>query len=215
MTEQRVAQHLEYQALQKEVTGFYRPMLHHADANGRVHSGFNSARTVTGRLSSSGPNLQNIAKKPEIRACFRAAPGKELWEYDLAAAELRVIASLAKEARMIEMLLAGEDLHGATAASVFGPDYTDAERGLGKNMNFTLPYFGGWEPIARYMAKGLGTNITPKIEYEAKRAHDNWHKTWTRIHHLMYYLDENGTPIAEAATLADVTEAAAAWYAQA
>ena len=188
-----VAAILEYQRVEKALTSFYSPLIEKTGRDGRVHTSFSSTRTVTGRLSSSSPNLQTIPKEGTIdgiRQCFIPAGGCELWEYDLAAAELRVISAFSRESSMIDALLEGRDLHGETAASVWGPNYTETERGLGKNMNFTLPYFGGWEPIARYMAAGRGVRITPDIEYAAKRAHDGWHQTYKRVHHLMHFLQD-------------------------
>ncbi len=95
-------------------------------ATGRVHTTFNQAVAATGRLSSSDPNLQNIpvrtATGREIRAAFIAAPGHELISADYSQIELRVLAHLSQDERLIEAFRRGDDIHDRTAERVFGAD---------------------------------------------------------------------------------------------
>lgn len=146
---------LEHRHLQKAITAYFRPLRSFIGDDGRVHPHFSSTRTVTGRFSCSNPNLQTIPqaeKMPEVRACFQPAEGYELWEYDLKQAELRVIAGYANEEAMIDALEEGRDLHGETAASIFGPNYTDLQRRLAKNLNFGFAYGIGPAKFATYIS---------------------------------------------------------------
>jgi len=124
---------LEYRGLSK-LKGTYvdaLPLLVNPDT-GRVHTSFNQDGAVTGRLSSSDPNLQNIPIRTEIgrliRSAFVAAPGHVLISADYSQIELRVLAHLAGEDSLIESFRVGEDIHDRTALKVFG-----AESGLSKH----------------------------------------------------------------------------------
>jgi len=114
---------------------------------GRVHTSYAQAVAVTGRLASSDPNLQNIpVRTPEgrrIRAAFVAPPGGHLVSADYSQIELRIMAHLSEDARLLEAFAQGEDVHRATAAEIFGitpievgPD----QRRVAKVINFGLIY---------------------------------------------------------------------------
>ena len=154
---------LEYRKIDKAISGYYRPLVERLDDNERVHTSFNSARTVLGRLSASNPNLQTIPRGDVlsgVRDLFIPEPGWELWEYDLAQAELRVIASLAGETDMIEAIEQGRDLHSETAAKVFGADFKPIQRRVAKNLNFSVPYFVGPRKLSNYYVIGTGKKKT-------------------------------------------------------
>jgi DNA polymerase-1 len=114
---------------------------------GRVHTRFSQAVAVTGRLTSADPNLQNIpVRTPEgrqIRAAFIAAPGYELVCADYSQIELRIMAHLSGDARLLDAFAAHEDIHRATAAEVFGlalDAVSSAQRRAAKAINFGLIY---------------------------------------------------------------------------
>ncbi|MCX9154711.1 DNA polymerase I [Niveibacterium sp. 24ML] len=114
---------------------------------GRVHTSFSQAGAVTGRLSSSEPNLQNIPVRTEegrrIRAAFIAAPGNVIVSADYSQIELRIMAHLSDDARLLEAFAQGEDVHRATAAEVFGlepAEVTSEQRRYAKAINFGLIY---------------------------------------------------------------------------
>jgi len=114
---------------------------------GRVHSSFLQTGTVTGRLASSNPNLQNIPVRTplgrEIRRAFIAEEGWLLLSVDYSQIELRIVAHLAEDAAMIEAFQQNQDIHAATAAAVFNvePDAVDATmRRRAKAINFGLIY---------------------------------------------------------------------------
>lgn len=130
---------LEHRRLQKALTGYLRPLKERIGRDGRVHAGFMSTGTVTGRFSCSRPNLQTIPRAdtlPGVRDIFVAEEGFELWEYDLSAAEMRVVAGMASETVLIDSLNEGIDMHGALAADVFGPKYTGLQRRFAKNIGY-------------------------------------------------------------------------------
>jgi DNA polymerase-1 len=91
---------------------------------GRVHTSYAQAVAVTGRLASSDPNLQNIpvrtAEGRRIRAAFIAPPGSHIVSADYSQIELRIMAHLSEDARLLEAFAQGEDVHRATAAEIFG-----------------------------------------------------------------------------------------------
>jgi DNA polymerase-1 len=116
-------------------------------STGRVHTSFNQTGTVTGRLSSSDPNLQNIPTRSEegrrIRRAFVGGSGRVLLSIDYSQIELRLAAHMAQDPGMIEAFRRGEDIHAATAAAVYEvplEDVTPDMRRHAKAINFGLLY---------------------------------------------------------------------------
>ncbi len=114
---------------------------------GRIHTSFNQAVAATGRLSSSDPNLQNIPIRTElgkrIRDAFIAEDGYVLLSADYSQIELRIVASLAEDEKMIEIFNAGKDIHAATAAAINGvplEKVTKEMRYGAKEVNFGVLY---------------------------------------------------------------------------
>ena len=114
----------------------------------RIHTHFAQTVTATGRLSSVGPNLQNIPVRTEegrkIRDCFIAGKGfDQLITADYSQIEMRIMAHLSNDAHLLEAFSSGEDLHATVAAEVFGvaPSDVDAEmRRQIKAMSYGLAY---------------------------------------------------------------------------
>jgi len=116
-------------------------------ATGRVHTSFGQATAVTGRLSSSEPNLQNIpvrtAEGRRIREAFIAPPGHVLVSADYSQIELRIMAHVSQDPGMLRAFAHNEDIHRATAAEVFGItplEVTSDQRRTAKVINFGLIY---------------------------------------------------------------------------
>ncbi len=114
---------------------------------GRVHTTFSQATAVTGRLASSEPNLQNIPVRSgegrRIRSAFIAPPGHAIISADYSQIELRIMAHLSGDARLLDAFAQGEDVHRATAAEIFGitPIEVGADqRRAAKVINFGLIY---------------------------------------------------------------------------
>ncbi|MCU7795943.1 MAG: DNA polymerase I [Candidatus Thiodiazotropha sp. (ex Myrtea spinifera)] len=114
---------------------------------GRVHTSYHQAVAATGRLSSSDPNLQNIPIRSEegrrIRQAFVAEAGWKMVAADYSQIELRIMAHLSGDAGLRKAFSAGEDIHRATAAEVFGESLeqvTADQRRSAKAINFGLIY---------------------------------------------------------------------------
>ncbi|HKU71126.1 MAG TPA: DNA polymerase I [Burkholderiales bacterium] len=114
---------------------------------GRVHTTYGQAIAVTGRLASNDPNLQNIpirtAEGRRIREAFMAPPGSHIISADYSQIELRIMAHISQDASLLKAFAAGEDIHRATAAEIFGipPAELGAEqRRYAKVINFGLIY---------------------------------------------------------------------------
>ncbi|MBU4500010.1 MAG: DNA polymerase I, partial [Gammaproteobacteria bacterium] len=114
---------------------------------GRVHTSYSQATAVTGRLSSSEPNLQNIpartAEGRRIREAFIAPPGHQLVSADYSQIELRIMAHLSDDAGLLTAFAEDRDIHTATASEVFGVpllDVNSEQRRMAKVINFGLIY---------------------------------------------------------------------------
>lgn len=114
---------------------------------GRVHTNFNQTGSVTGRLASSDPNLQNIPTRTEIgrqvRLGFKASPGCVLLSVDYSQIELRIVAHMSGDEAMLNAFRAGQDIHAATAAAINGiplEKVTKDQRRHAKAINFGLIY---------------------------------------------------------------------------
>lgn len=114
---------------------------------GRVHTHYNQAVAITGRLASSDPNLQNIpvrtAEGRRIREAFIAPPGCSIVSADYSQIELRIMAHLSQDQGMLSAFANNEDIHRATAAEIFGVDSASVDheqRRYAKVINFGLIY---------------------------------------------------------------------------
>jgi DNA polymerase-1 len=114
---------------------------------GRVHTSFNQTGSVTGRFSSSNPNLQNIPIRTElgrqIRRAFVAEDGWMLLAADYSQVELRVLAHISGDPAMLAAFDRGEDIHASTAAAIYGvplAEVTAAQRRVAKTTNFAISY---------------------------------------------------------------------------
>jgi len=139
---------LEYRGLTKLKSTYTDKLPRMVDPQtGRVHTSYNQAVAVTGRLASSDPNLQNIpvrtAEGRRIREAFIAPPGSHIIAADYSQIELRIMAHLSGDKSLLKAFAAGEDVHRATAAEVFGvmPEEVSSEqRRYAKVINFGLIY---------------------------------------------------------------------------
>jgi hypothetical protein len=102
----------------------------------------------TGRMSSVRPNAQNLPKKGGARECWVAGPGKKIIRADMSSVEVRVIAALSQDPQLKAMLANGLKLHDQIAEQVFGPDYTETQRGWAKNGVFAHFFGAGLEKLA-------------------------------------------------------------------
>lgn len=176
---------LEHRALTKMVGTYLDPMQQWADSDSRVHSSLNPIGTVTGRLSSSHPNMQNIPKEATddtVKKLYIPSEGFRLFEFDLHSAELYVGASITGDVAMQKALSEpGRNFHKETAQGIFGsveePYYT-----LAKNLNYGIPYGIGPAKFALYLVKGLRKPYSEALVRQAKSIIDRHKRLWPVTH---------------------------------
>jgi DNA polymerase-1 len=142
---------------------------------GRVHTHFSQASVVTGRLASSDPNLQNIPVRTDegrrIRTAFVAPDGASIVSADYSQVELRIMAHLSGDERLLEAFAHGEDVHRATAAEIFGvtpPEVGPDQRRVAKSINFGLIYGMSAFGLARQLGLERGAAQTYIDRYFAR-----------------------------------------------
>ena len=151
--------------------------------DGRIHTSFQNTVTATGRLSSTEPNLQNIPVRTELgaelRKMFVPAPGCVLVDADYSQIELRLLAHIAGDERLIAAFQSGEDIHTVTASQVFGvpaDQVTHEMRRRAKAVNFGIVY--GISDFS--LAQDIG--VTRK---EAREYMDRYFETYSAVHAYM------------------------------
>jgi DNA polymerase I len=162
---------LEFRELSKLKNTYIDPLPKLVDKEDRVHTSFNQTVTATGRLSSSNPNLQNIPIRTElgreIRKAFIAKKGYSILAVDYSQIELRVIASLANDKKMIRAFEKKADIHTQTAAEIFDikPEEVSKEiRYRAKAVNFGVIYGQG----PRGLAQGTGISLDEAQDFIEK-----------------------------------------------
>ena len=139
---------LEYRELAKLRSTYVEALPNQINPKtGRVHTSFNQVGTVTGRIASQNPNLQNIPARTEIgrrvRQGFVAQKGWKLLAVDYSQVELRIVAHIAQDQAMLEAFRNGQDIHATTAAAITDTplaDVTPSQRRNAKAVNFGLIY---------------------------------------------------------------------------
>ena len=180
-----ILQHRKFSKLKSTYTDVLPTLISKRD--GRIHTTYNQALTVTGRLSSSNPNLQNIPIRTEegnkIRSAFCAMDKENslILSADYSQIELRLLAHVSGDKHLIHAFTSGEDIHTMTASKVFGvgiSEVTKEMRRRAKAVNFGIVY-----GQSKYgLAKNLG--ITPA---EAQEFIDKYFETYPGVKDYMNY----------------------------
>lgn len=118
---------LEYRDFQKMIGTYLTSFRKYGS---RVHTSYLIHGTVTGRLSSSSPNMQNIPKEDLVRSHFRTKEGRIFVSFDYSQAELRSLAVLSGDKVLIDIFKSGKDMHHAVAAQVYGNTFTSLAKVL-------------------------------------------------------------------------------------
>jgi len=150
---------LEYRELSKLKNTYVDALpLQVNPSTGRVHTSYNQAGSVTGRIASSDPNLQNIPIRTElgrrVRRAFIAEPGNTLLSVDYSQVELRIVAHMSNDETMLAAFRAGHDIHAATAAAIYEvpiDQVSKEQRNRAKGVNFGLIYGMSSFGLSRYM----------------------------------------------------------------
>ncbi len=157
---------------------------------GRIHSTFNQTITTTGRISSTEPNLQNIPIRThdgrQIRRAFVSEEGYKLVDADYSQIELRILAHISEDPKMIQAFKESQDIHTKTASEVFHVDMEDVTpelRDRAKAVNFGIVY-----GISDY---GLSRDLDI-TRGEAKEYIDNYLKNYTKVQDYMDEIVEKG-----------------------
>lgn len=185
----------KYKIANKLLTAFFEPMKEYIARDGRIHPRFNSVGTVTGRLSCSNPNLQQLPKVNEnfpvdTRKCFVSKPGYKMISCDYSQQELRIMAHLSKDKKLIDVILNDGDIHLINANNVFNlgipeeklysthPEYKTMKkeyakyRDMGKIFSFGIAYGMGIHKLSRDFKVSLE---------EAQVLLDNFFKGFPRL----------------------------------
>lgn len=163
---------LEWRELTKLRSTYTEALLEQVDdKTNRVHTSYATATTLTGRLSSNDPNLQNIPIRTEngkkIRHAFIADKNKKLVSFDYSQIELRLAAEISRDNNFIESFVQGEDIHNSTAKEIFNlkdKDIRSEHRRKAKAINFGIIY--GISPFG--LAKQLSISNTEGKRYIEK-----------------------------------------------
>lgn len=154
--------------------------------DGKIHCSFMMHRTVTGRLASEDPNLQNIPRGELIRQLIVAPPGWKLIYGDLSQAELRVGGSLAHEPTLIEGYKKGLDAHRLTASTVVEipmEKVTKAQRQAAKSVNFGLMFRMSTDGLKSYAKASYGVDMS----YAQA---DEWREKWLKKYRFQEWWKE-------------------------
>ena len=174
---------IDYRELDKLKATYSDALPKMIDEDGRIHGNLNQTVAVTGRLSSTEPNLQNIPIRTElgqhIRRAFIAEPGNKLISADYSQLELRLLAYVTRDERMLDAFKNGEDIHSQTAKLVFGAQ-TPAEmkiaRRNAKIVNFAIAY--------AVEAFGLAARVGISRS-EARKVIDDYYETYKGVKKFM------------------------------
>ena len=171
---------LEYRGIKKLLSTYVEALPEMINAKtGKIHTSYNQTVTATGRLSSSNPNLQNIPirdeRGKEIRRAFIPDEGHVFFSADYSQIELRIMAHLSGDENMVNAFNAGEDIHTATSAKIYGVEISEVTKDMRRNAktaNFGIIYgisaFG--------LSERLGISRT-----EAKTLIEGYFKTYPQV----------------------------------
>lgn len=159
---------LEYRTLTKLMSTYVIGLIKVIRNDGRVHTFFKQTQTRTGRISSTDPNMQNIPIRTELgskmRKFFIAKPGYVLIDADYSQIELRILAHLSQDEKMVEAFKNNQDIHNLTASEVFGLDPSNIPSELrrrAKTINFAIIY--GISAFS--LSKDINVSITQAEKY--------------------------------------------------
>ena len=169
---------LEYRKLSKLFSTYVLGLEDDIAPDGRIHTTYLIHGTVTGRLSSSRPNMQNIPRESPIKNAFVPSPGYVFLQADYDQHEFRVMCWLSGDEWLFEVLSSGRKLHAEVATEIYGPDYDHEGYMAAKMVNFGILYQRGAASLGRQL--GISTTVAqayiddffrrmPKVKQWVKR----------------------------------------------
>lgn len=191
---------LKYRRLSKLKSTYTNKLISMINQNShRVHTSYNQTRTSTGRLSSANPNLQNIPNRNrdgrKIRQAFIAPKNFLIVSADYSQIELRIMAHLSHDLKLINDFLSGKDIHTTTAAEIFVTELhlvTDEQRHQAKTINFGLIY--------GMTAFGLARQLSVTCK-EAQQYVDRYFQRYYGIMQYMQHIKNNANKYGYVSTL--------------
>ena len=194
-----VADILEYRQLTKLKSTYADGLANYIDKGGRIHSTFNQTITATGRISSTEPNLQNIPIRTELgrllRKVFIPKEGFVFLDADYSQIELRVLAHMSGDEKLIQAYKEAQDIHRMTASQVFHipfDEVTPLQRRNAKAVNFGIVY-----GISSF---GLSQDLSITRK-EAAQYIENYFETYPKIKGFLDGLVESGKEDGYVATM--------------
>lgn len=170
---------LRFRAYMKTKTTYIDGLLLRIGTDDRIHTTYSQANTVTGRISSSNPNMQNIpsSRDPllDVKSCFVASRGYRLVSFDYSQQELRILAHISGDEKLIEAFTRHKDIHVVTASTLFKVSEEKVEpfmRTIAKTINFGIIYGMG--------AFGLSQTLQIPID-EAERFIAQFYTSFPKI----------------------------------
>lgn len=170
---------LEYRGYQKLLSTYVRAFKKY---DSRVHTSYLIHGTVTGRLSSTSPNMQNIPKEEIVRKHFRPRKGRVFVSFDYSQAELRSLAVLSGDKNLLELFRSGKDMHAAVAAKVYGELFTNEPEFLPNadpNIKIENPIYNKYRRNAKTVNFGIVYGATEPTLMERLGI------TWAEAHKLI------------------------------
>lgn len=181
---------LHYRKLASLCSNFVEALPKHIHPKtGRIHPSYRQCGARSGRFSCQQPNLQNIPRNctaQGMRTCFISAPGYQIIKADYSQIELRIIAEISSDRRMLNAYSKGEDLHALTASLITGKlleQITPEDRQIAKSVNFGLIYGMGAAKLQAYAEEKYDVLLTleeaklfRKRFFTAYQGVKNWHE---------------------------------------
>lgn len=172
---------LEYRKWTKYLNTYLEPWAEYADKQSRIHTNYKLYGTVTGRISSEKPNLQQVPRDGIMRTVFGAPPGWQFVEADYSQVELRIAAMVANDPVLKRIFATGRDPHLETAVEMTRKrpeDVEKEERKKAKAVNFGFLYGMGFKRFVEYARDNYGVIVS---EPEAKEVRDAFFRKYPRL----------------------------------
>ncbi len=172
---------LEYRQWSGYSSRYLNPWPKLSDSEGRLHTHFKPYHTVTGRLSSEHPNLQQVPRNTFIRGIIGGTPGWKIVEADYSQAEMRIAAHYSQDRTMGRIFNTDRDIHMETAMSITGlteDEILPEVRKMAKSVNFGFLYGMGWKHYIEYAAEKFELKVT---ESEAQNYRREFYQTFRSL----------------------------------
>lgn len=148
---------------------------------GRIHTSFTLGETVTGRMSSREPNLQQLPRDGEMRSLFKPSPGNMYVAADFGQIELRVQAEYSRDPNMLKVFRAGDDIYSAMASAIVGRKITkkDPERQTGKAIMLSLGYGMRPKKYRKKVAEQYDIYLSEEVSTKHYQTYHNTFKVYS------------------------------------